>query len=147
MKTKQWFISLVLFTMTLFFCSGDFQATAGSDALVIIANKNVSKNALSKAEVRNIFLKETNRIGSTKVVPIHAKANSPLRKAFNQKILGMSVSKEATYWQQAKVQTGNLPPKEMGNTWKGVLLVPGAVGYAFASEVDDKLPVKIVLKL
>ncbi|MCP4675693.1 MAG: hypothetical protein GY854_09345 [Deltaproteobacteria bacterium] len=148
MKSRHFMIVVSLVVSAIAMIGPSIPLQAGGDKIVIIANKSFKGSKMSKADVKRVFQKEKERISGMKVTPIHAKSSSGVRKAFNQKVLGMSVSKEETYWQQIKVQKGKLPPKELGNTLKAVSMVRGSVGYTFLSNLAGKEDsVKVLLKI
>lgn len=147
MNKKHAMIFILAVGISMLFSTIHRSANAGGQSLVIIANKHLKANSISKSDVLHIFQKDMERISGAKVIPIHAKKTSPLRKMFNQQVLGMSINKEDVFWQQKKVQSGKLPPKELSNTIKAVAMVRGAIGYAFSSDVENNDSVKILLKL
>lgn len=148
MKYRFFFIGCAFVLLTGLLVHSTKNAHAGGNVLVIIANKHFGGDKVSKADVKHVFQKDVERLAGGKAMPIHAKKTSPLRKAFNQKVLGMSVSKEETYWQQKKVKSGKLPPKELANTVSAVSMVRGSIGYAFESDIKGKEDkVKVLLKL
>ena len=139
--------SILLPFLSLIFVSGDFEASADDNTLVIIANKSIKANSISALELKRIFQKDVERINTVKVIPIHARKNTALRNEFNKKILNVSISEEETLWKKKMVKTGKLPPKELSNTVKAVTLVRDSIGYAFKSDIRGIGMVKILLTL
>ena len=121
-------LAIVLFTQL---SASDTAADAPKEFL-IIANKSVKVNSISKVQLRQIFMK---RQGSwpdgSRVVPINAKDGSPLRSSFVKEIIGMSSNEEKYYWEKEKIRSGVKPPPEFGNTLKAVFRIKDSVGYVF----------------
>ena len=117
--------------------SGAAEAEAPQD-LLIVANNNVPVSELSLEEVKAIFLKQRKswRAGST-AVPIHAKAGSPLRKAFVKRVLGMTESEELSYWEGQKIRSGVEGPPEFGNPLKAVFRIKGGISYVMRSDYKE----------
>ena len=135
-KNKCFALSLLALLAVCIVITGSTSvATAGSgEQIYIIANNSFPSDALSPAEIKRIFLKEKTRISGKAVVPVNAKKDSALRKAFANRVLGMSPSEELGYWQEQKVQSGKQPPAELGNTMRAVFALKTGISYCFESE-------------
>ena len=119
---------LVLTVLTL--SSG---VTANSaDDILIVAHKSVSTNSITTDELKNIFLKKKGSWeGGQKAVPIHAKSDSALRRAFDQKVLKMTVNEEQSFWADEKIRRGKKPPSEFSNTLRAIFSIRGSVSYVY----------------
>ncbi len=115
------------------------------DDILVIANKAVKAGSLSAADVRRLFLKESDRAGGAQVIVINSK-NAALRDAFRAKALKMSASEEEKYWQDQKVRSGLSKPSAFANSIKAVFSVKKGIGYCFRKDYKDGLA-KVVLAL
>ncbi|MCP4602614.1 MAG: hypothetical protein GY847_19215 [Proteobacteria bacterium] len=117
------------------------------DDILIIANKGVSVNSITIPELKAIFLKQkANWKGGGRVVALNAKENTPLRAAFQKTLLGMSLAKEKSYWQDQKIRTGLSAPPEFGTLLKAVFSLRGSVSYILRKDYREGV-VKILLVL
>jgi len=133
-------VAIVLFTQL----SASETAADAPGEFLIIANKSVKVNSISKAQLRQIFMKrQESWPDGSRVVPINAKIGSPLRSSFVKEIIGMSSSEEKYYWEKEKIRSGVKPPPEFGNTIKGVFKLKGSVGYCYRSDFIEGV-VKII---
>ena len=106
--------------------------------LLVIANSSVPASSVTKAELKNYFLKKSSRwSGGLKVIPVNAKADSPERAVFQKRVLGMSASEETRYFQDLKIKKGITAPSELGNTQKAVSKLKGAVSYVLRSDFKE----------
>jgi hypothetical protein len=125
-------------------------ATSGEakqDPIYIIVNKaSPDLGEISISDIRRIFQRDQTRIKGAPVVPIHAVKDSPLRTAFNERVLGMSLSEELGYWEKQKIQFGKEPPTETRNTLRAVYYLRSGISYCFASEYKPAA-VRILLKI
>lgn len=131
-------LALALFT-------GQEARAEGPDDLLIIGNNSVEASSLSLAEVKRLFLKETETAGGEKVIAINAKDGAE-REAFRAKVLGMSKAEEEKFWQDAQVRSGASAPKEFGNSLKAVFSVKKGIGYCFRKDFKEGLG-KVLLSL
>jgi len=103
--------------------------------LLIIANKAVKESNLTINTVRSIFLKRRSHWqGGGKIVAINDKKGTPLRTAFQDKVLDMSQRREEIYWEEQKIKKGVSAPPEMSSRLKAVFKVKGAISYVLRSE-------------
>jgi hypothetical protein len=139
--------TLVLFAGGGLIGPSEGRANADDDALLIIANKAVPENSISVAEVQRIFLKMRSSWPSGgKVIPVNAKPDTPERRAFQEKVLGMDANAELSYWQEQKVKRGATPPPEFSNAQRAVFSLKGGIGYCLKSSYYAGTT-KILLKL
>ncbi|MCP4677826.1 MAG: hypothetical protein GY854_20370 [Deltaproteobacteria bacterium] len=142
---KQRLLPAVLATVFLILPNGA-QAESPNDILVVV-NKGVKQDSISLGELKNLFLKDkTTWRSGQKVIPIHASAGSPVRKAFVSRVLGMSIEDEKLFWQKRKIKTGKIKPVEFRNTLKAVFKLRGSISYIFRSQYKERVA-KVVLVL
>ena len=134
---------LVVGAMFLPMNSAKAQSPTG---IVVIANKSFTANSLSQSEVKRIFQKTMQRYKGKKVVPIHARKSSPLRAAFTQKVLGMTLADEQSYWQNQMVRSGVTPPPELTNTLRAVYSSKTGVSYCYKKDFNPAVA-KILLEI
>lgn len=115
------------------------------DDILVIGNKALAVDSLTPADVKRLYLKETETVGGQNVLAINAK-DGPLRAAFRQKVLGMGKAEEEKFWQDAQVRSGKRKPKEFSKTLKAVFSVKKGISYCFRKDFKDGLA-KVLLKL
>jgi hypothetical protein len=127
-----------LFTLLLVGLAVSFasqHAVAAEYAVVVNAKNNFSGDAT--IEIKNLFLKKkTAWDNGIAAHPFARSGDSPEQVAFSSKILGMSASEAAGYWQSEKQKTGATPPKAVGS--EGILFrqidrKEGAFGVVLSS--------------
>ena len=119
-------------------------AAQSPDDILIVANKDVSNDTISKDELVSIFLKQrTAWKDGLRAVPLHA-GKSELRSKFLRLLLGLSALEEKTYWQEQKITKGISPPPEFNNQLKAVFKLKGAISYIYRSEYKENV-VKILM--
>lgn len=128
---------LLLPLLVLLLAPVGVRSESPSDILVI-ANNAAPASTLSLEEVRSIFLKKrASWSAGGKVVPVHAKEGSALRKSFQQRVLAMTAAEEAGYWQDQKIRRGLEGPAEFTNPLKAVFRIKGSVSYVFRSDYKE----------
>ena len=113
------------------------QRAESPNDIMVIANKSIRATEISADELKAIFLKKKESFAGGKVVPINSKAGSPLRKAFQKRVVEMDGSAEASYWEEQKIKSGRTPPAEFSGTLKAVFSVKGSIGYCHRSEYRE----------
>jgi hypothetical protein len=113
------------------------QRAQSPNDILIIANKSIRATKISADELKAIFLKKKESFAGGKVVPINSKAGSPLRKAFQKRVVEMDGNAEASYWEEQKIKAGLAPPAEFSGTLKAVFSVKGSIGYCHRSEYRE----------
>jgi len=135
-KMKKKFSIVFTVTVLLFtqLNASETAADAPSD-IMVIANKSVKVDSISKDALRLIFLKrQTVWPDGSRVVAINAKNGSSLRESFIRKMVGMTPSEERYYWEKEKIKSGAKQPPEFGNTLKGVFKLKGSIGYCYRGD-------------
>lgn len=137
-------INVLVFILTAALPS-QLSAESPEDILVFV-NSSMAVEALSVAELKQIFLKEKSRWpGGDPIVCIHPKDMS-IRALFRNKVLGMTGTEEDTYWQDQKIRKQLSAPVEMSNTPKAVFKINKSVSYAFRKDLPVGV-VKVILVL
>ena len=130
-------VRIILITALLFL-------TLDAGQFVVIANKaNTFENSLSKQELRRIYLKKKRYNGAYKLVALNLSASDPLRKNFEETVLGMSDRQLAAYWAKQHY-LGQRPPLTMMSAESVVAFVrevEGAIGYVPEEAVDTSVKV------
>ena len=82
--------------------------------IMVVANRSVSVDQITRAELRDFFLKKrTSWSKGGKVVPINSRKGTSLRKEFRKQVLNMSTSEEDRYWEDKKIKSGVVKPATM----------------------------------
>ena len=108
-------------------------ATAAEDFVVIVHPSVVGKS-IHRSDLAALFLRKAARWGAGgTAVPADQSGTSPVRKAFSEAVLGMSVPTVVQYWQSQMFSTKPLrPPVVKGTDAEVIAFVArteGAVGY------------------
>jgi len=130
MRTRLLALALLLVVTT-----GASSRRTDVNIVVIVNSANVT-NALARAKVAQIFLRQ---VGSwengTEILPVDQIERSPAHIAFVRTVLGQSVSTVKRYWQE-RIFSGNESPPPDRVTDADVLTYvrsnPGAIGYVVA---------------
>ncbi len=137
-------ISCVALSLSMIFAP--FPAAAESpDDLLIIANSSARAGSISKAEVRELFLKTRSSFRGSKTIPINAAMGSKLRKTFVQKVLGMSPAEEKQYWEKQKIMGGITPPASFSNTVRAVFKLRSGLSYVFRKDYKNVGKILLVI--
>ena len=120
-------------------------AAENPNDILVVVNREAPSNQVSGDEVKSMFMKlKTRWRGGAKIVPVHAKPGSPLRRDFLRRILGMNPSEEEAYWNDRKIRAGVSKPLEFTTPLKAVFNINGAVGYVYRSQFKKGLA-KVIL--
>lgn len=99
----------------------------------VIVNAGNPVNELPADAVSKLFLKQaTNFPGGGAATPVEPAKSSPARAAFAKTVLGWTVQKLDTYWQQQIFSGKDVPPDSKSSDDEVVAFVkanPGAIGY------------------
>lgn len=137
MKTQLYLVFLVLVLCGVTLPTFASPEEGNPRDILIIANKAVSGDSITPADVRNFFLKKQSRWpGGIKVVPVNAK-DQALRSEFRNRVLDMSETEETRYWQDLKIKKGTTPPIAFGSVQKAVFKLKGAIGYIYRKDLKD----------
>ncbi len=116
-------------------------------AIVVIVNPRRSVT-LRVENVAHIFLrKQRFWDDGSPIVPLNREAGSTLREAFSRRVLGVTSTALAAYWNQ-QYFLGTMPPATLSSNEavkRYVATDPNAIGYIDANAVDEN--VRVVLEL
>ncbi|MBF7074401.1 hypothetical protein ISG33_13425 [Glaciecola sp. MH2013] len=85
-------------------------ANANAVDLVVVANIDKSEFAVSKRELRDLFMGNSSELALT---PIALDTSSEVRSVFNTKVIGLTESRIQSYWAQMRFSGRKKPPKEL----------------------------------
>jgi ABC-type phosphate transport system substrate-binding protein len=123
-----------LLALALLFVVTTGATTRRSDVnIVVVVNSANPTNALPRAKVAQIFLRQTDTWDNgTEILPVDQIDRSPAHIAFVRIVLGQSVSALKRYWQE-RIFSGNESPPPDRVTDADVLTYvrsnSGAIGY------------------
>lgn len=111
----------------------------GPDDILVIANKGVALDSISKDTLADLFLKKKSvkDNGGNDLVPINAPDGSPLRDAWAKRVLGMDAGSEAAYWNKILVKSGTQAPKSLPNTMAAAFAVKSSISYIKRSDYKE----------
>ena len=117
------------------------------EEILIVANRKCEQSTMTLNQARTFFLKQQSSWGKGKRVhPFNAKRGTEIRRAFQQRVLGMDSAMEETYWQEMQIKKGITPPPEFSNTLKAVFSVESSIGYIYRKDYKEGV-VKVLLVL
>ena len=115
------------------------RAEDASDLLIIVNQASVVKEA-SAAELKSIFLKKRNVWNNgDKASPLNTPGGSPLREAFQRRVLEMSPEEEDKHWADEKIRSGTASPGTVSNSLKAVFSSKSIVSYVFRGDLKPGL--------
>jgi ABC-type phosphate transport system substrate-binding protein len=129
-----------VFGLTLLLSAGP----AAADVVAVVSAKS-AVSALSKTELRDIFLGKVSRFpDGTIATPVDLTEGSLERDEFYQKLVGKSPAQIKAYWSKLIFTGRGLPPKTVASTQemkKHLADSPAAIGYLERSAIDGSLKV------
>lgn len=111
----------------------------GGEKFVLISNKNFPITYLTKAQIKQIYLKRVRFIKDNPIVALNYRASDVLRQGFEKEILGMSPKKLNRYWMKEHY-LGKRPPLVQSSVESAIIFVQkvdGAVAYIPYSKLPD----------
>lgn len=129
--------------------AGQGPATAGGpQALAVIVHPDNPTAGLSRAKLRDLFLKVSRRWSDGKrVLAINHKAGAPPRIIFDRALLRMSPDQAASYWIKQRVRGRGYPPRSFRSARLILRLVSKqreAVAYVPLSALRHDAKVKVL---
>ncbi|HKC12193.1 MAG TPA: hypothetical protein VKI41_09185 [Vicinamibacteria bacterium] len=123
----------VLIVGLAFATSLEAQPSTAHSTFKVIVNPKVSGRSLAREVLAQIYLGKVQRWGDgAPIVAVDLSGTSPVRKAFCEEILGMSVEAVRFYWLQTVSSTGKRPPLTKPSDEEVISFVAsktGGVGY------------------
>ena len=124
-------------TMVLIALAGPRPAAA-ADAFKVIVNSRMTGRTVSRETLSQVYLGKVERWGDGKpITAVDLSTTSPVRAAFSQTVLGMSVVSVRMYWTRTMV-SDHFPPMVRSSDEDVIAFVSsrtGAVGYVSADAV------------
>jgi len=114
-------------------------AGAWAEDYVVVANKSVGSNALSKLDAQSIFLGDKTKWEDGKPIDFAVMEDGDAQKAFLQDVVGKTSAQFDNYWKRLVFTGKASAPKTFGDARKlleFVAATPGAVGYVPAGKAD-----------
>ena len=116
----------------------DPRPAAAADAFKVIVNSRLTGRTVSRETLSQVYLGKAERWGDGKpVTAVDLSTTSPVRAAFSQTVLGMSVVSVRMYWTRTMV-SDHFPPMVRSSDEDVIAFVSsrtGAVGYVSADAV------------
>jgi ABC-type phosphate transport system substrate-binding protein len=105
-----------------------------ADEFVVVVHPSVAGTNVHRGDLAAVFLRKATRWGTgVPALPVDQSGTSPVRSAFSESVLGMSVATAVQYWQKQMFSTNPLrPPAVKGSDAEVIAFVEktaGAVGY------------------
>ncbi|MBV1877422.1 MAG: hypothetical protein KUG79_07260 [Pseudomonadales bacterium] len=124
-------------------------SAAGTMVVIINANNPITK--LTKAEVKEYFLKKKTRWKTGKKVrSTDNQSNDSMRNSFNEKVLVFSGVELERYWLEQQYQKAQKPPTTLSSDTEALKFVgkfKGAIGFVDQSSVKGNSSVKTVFSV
>ncbi len=121
-----------------------FSPAFGEENIWVVANVSDSSIALSKAEVRTLFMNNSSS-DSSLLQPVSLVPGHRARSIFNAKVIALPESRIQSYWAQMRFSGRMAAPKEMDSLQAMLQYIgenEGAVGYVPAgTELPSHLTV------
>jgi hypothetical protein len=140
---------LLAATLTCLFVLGaePLRAAAEGPKLVVVVARGSKIKALSRAQLRRVFLAEPVSVQDIPLVPFNSPAGDAARVAFDRAVLGMSEAEVGRFWVDRKVRGQPGAPRTLpsqAHVLKVVAKFPGAVSYLPADKLSSAVqPVEI----
>jgi hypothetical protein len=114
--------------------------------LVVVVNDSTVTN-VSSAELRKVFLRNSDTVAGHKMVPLNLPAKTETRVLFDKLVLGMSDSEVGRYWVDRRIRGESGPPTTVPSS--GLLLrvvasLPHSIAYIREDEVTGSVRVVTV---
>jgi ABC-type phosphate transport system substrate-binding protein len=119
-------------------------APVSAASQVLIANKDVSADSLSREEISLIFLGETNRWQDGKPITIVIQEQGTTHRLFLRDILSRTPTQYTNYWRKQIFNGKAVAPITVANMQEVIEFVAthsGAVGYVSDESVDNSVKV------
>lgn len=117
---------------------------SAQEPVFIVGNKNIPEDALSRTEVKNIFLGKKAAWDNNLTIRFILFKNTEVHDAFVRSFLHRSPNQFRNYWRQMLFSgKGELPQEvsEEDALFSFLSNTPGAIGYARTSQVPDNVKV------
>ena len=136
--------TLLALVVTLGFALFPWELSAERSAVVVVISRDSPLSDVSSAELRKLFLRNTNTVNGRELVPFNHPPGSAVRVQFDRGVLKMSEAEVGRYWVDRRIRGESGPPHVVPNAKLMLALVkrfPGAIGYLRAEEADNSVRV------
>jgi ABC-type phosphate transport system substrate-binding protein len=111
---------------------------AGDAPFKVIVNPSVTGRVLPRTVLAKVYLGDVTHWGNgDAITPVDQSSTSPVRQAFSEQMLGMSIEAVKQHWlRKLTPSTRLLPPKSKATDEEVIAFVagqPGGVGYVSAT--------------
>jgi ABC-type phosphate transport system substrate-binding protein len=116
--------------------AGEARAAEGTPAYKVIVHPSVTGRSVPRAVLAQVYLGSVTRWGDGQTIaPVDLSSTSPVRKAFSEEVLGLSVDGVRVHWLR-RISAGQRPPLSKASDDEVIAFVAaqkGAVGYVSAA--------------
>ena len=122
--------------------------SAPDPGYVVITSTATPITTVSRDYLGQVYLKKRERLGKTRITPIHLPETHALRRVFEADIHHPRFD-PAAYWLQQRLQGGERPPLEVAGEAFMLIYIernPGTIGYVAAATRDalKRFKIKVV---
>lgn len=123
------------------------RSQARTAGLLVVVVNDASVSNVTSAELRKLFLRNSDSVAGHKMVPLNLPAKTDTRVLFDKLVLGMSDAEVGRYWVDRRIRGESGPPTTVPSS--GLLLrvvasLPHAIAYVREDEVDPSVRVVTV---
>lgn len=137
MDMKQQFIKVASRFLLLLAVFAAFAVSAFAAEFVVVANKSVPVNSLSKSELQSIFLGEKTKWDDGKPIKLYVMGEGSAHRSFLESIVEKSSSQFEIYWKKLVFTGKAAAPKVINDSGDLVATVArqvGAISYTTADQ-------------
>jgi ABC-type phosphate transport system substrate-binding protein len=128
-----------LAALVLIALAGSRLASA-ADSFKVVVNARMAGRAISRETLAQVYLGRVERWSDGKpIAAVDLSTTSPVRAAFSQAVLGMSVLSVRQYWTRT-IASGHLPPMARSTDDDVIAFVSGRTGGVGYVSADALLP-------
>lgn len=120
-------------------------ATAPAQAyvpLVVVVGNDSPLKGVSSAELRKLFLRNSESIQGGSLIPFNHPPGTPLRARFDQTILGMTAAEVGRYWVDRRLRGQPGPPRSADSAQllkRVAAQLKNAITYIEADQIDGSV--------
>ena len=118
--------------------------------IVVVVNDQLRVEALTEAQVREIYLGERHYWGGVRFRPITYPDGAELMLAFRDRVIAMSADEYRSWWIKRIFRQADTPPASVGSqaeALRRIAATPGAIGFVRDTDLDGAPGVRPVLRL
>ena len=129
-----------LLFVVLLLCVISLDAAPGSESpqdILVYVNRSNTVTDISMPDLKQIYLKKkTTWPNGDAIIAVNHHDGKKEREVFRRKVLNMTATAEATYWEKEKIRSQRMPPNMVDNPLRAAFAVKGAIGYSFRKNVS-----------